>query len=122
MTAEPGIRDAVRQLGRAVGTLVRAVVGTVGWRTPVTAARTESGPPQEWLDLVAETDPDWLARSAWADRGRRGSSRPRAMREPEHIEPEWDSDDESSARPITDADQGTGSADHPSRSGRKLTP
>ncbi len=121
MTAEPGIRDAVRQLGRAVGTLVRAVVGSVGRRTPVTAERPESGPPQEWLDLVAETDPDWLARSAWADRGRRAGQSSRVTRDPDRIDPEWDSDDESSARPVTDAEEGTGSAD-PARSGRKLTP
>ncbi len=68
------IRDAVRQLGRAVGTLARAVVGAVRRTRSAAAARpTESGPPQEWLDLVAETDPDWLARSSWADRARRAS-------------------------------------------------
>ncbi len=65
MTGEVGVRDAVRQLGRAVGTLVRAVVGSVRRTRPAAAP---SGPPQEWLDLVAETDPAWLASSRWADR------------------------------------------------------
>jgi hypothetical protein len=71
MSAEPGIREAVRQLGRAVLTLVRAVVGTVGRRHPAVAGPADSGPPQEWLDLVAQTDPDWLARSRWAPRAGR---------------------------------------------------
>ena len=86
-TTDPGVRDAVRQLGRAVGTLVHAVVGIVGRKRPATAAPADSGPPQEWLDLVAETDPDWLARSQWADRvrvsrppARRSAPRPRATR------------------------------------------
>jgi len=105
MSAEPGIRDAVRQLGRAVGTLVRAVVGAVGRRRPAAPERAESGPPQEWLDLVAETDPEWLARSAWADQGRRPrrSVRPTGVtrrEEPTLIEPEWESvGDESSSQP-----------------------
>jgi hypothetical protein len=69
MSGNQEIRDAVRQLGRAVGTLVRAVAGVVR-RTPSAAVEppAQSGPPQAWLDLVAETDPDWLARSEWADR------------------------------------------------------
>jgi hypothetical protein len=71
MSSNREIRDAVRQLGRAVGTLVRAVAGAVR-RTGPTAAEpaTESGPPQEWLDIAAETDPDWLARSRWTSRAR----------------------------------------------------
>lgn len=70
MSGDPGIREAVRQLGRAVGTLVRAVVGAVGRKQQAAVGRPESGPPQQWLDLVAETDPDWLARSPWAAGGR----------------------------------------------------
>ena len=66
MTAEVGVREAVRQLGRAVRTLARAVVGAA--RAPRTEPTDPVGPPQEWLDLVAETDPGWLARSPWADR------------------------------------------------------
>jgi hypothetical protein len=86
-----------------VGTLVRAVVGTVGRKHPAAAARDRSGPPQEWLDLVAETDPEWLARSEWADRAPRpprearwsgGPSEP-----PRLIEPEWEPGDESSQQP-----------------------
>ena len=69
MSDQIGVRDAVRQLARALGALVRAVFGAV---RPVRPAPSRpaapSGPPQEWLDLVAETDPDWLARSRWADR------------------------------------------------------
>jgi hypothetical protein len=68
MPAEPGIREAVRQLGRAVAALVRAVVGAVGRKRPAAAGTADGGPPQEWLDLVAQTDPDWLARSQWAPR------------------------------------------------------
>jgi hypothetical protein len=71
MSAEPGIREAVRQLGRAVLTLLRAVVGAVGRKHPAVAGPADSGPPQEWLDLVAQTDPDWLARSEWAPRAGR---------------------------------------------------
>lgn len=71
MSAEPGIREAVRQLGRAVLTLLRAVGGAVGRKHPAVAGPADSGPPQEWLDLVAQTDPDWLARSKWAARAGR---------------------------------------------------
>ncbi len=71
MSGDPGIRDAVRQLSRAVGTLVRAVVVAArGTRRTAAEHEPESGPPQAWLDMVAETDPDWLARSRWADQGR----------------------------------------------------
>lgn len=68
MTGEVGVREAVRQLGRAVGTLLRAVVRAVRRPRPVVQAPEQDGPPQAWLDLVAETDPDWLARSRWAGR------------------------------------------------------
>jgi hypothetical protein len=69
MAGDETIGEAVRQLGRAVGTLARVLV-RVARRVRLTTARPEpaSGPPQAWLDLVAETDPEWLARSRWADR------------------------------------------------------
>ncbi|MGV8849711.1 MAG: hypothetical protein ACOH16_09200 [Propionibacteriaceae bacterium] len=85
MSAEPGIREAVRQLGRAVLTLLRAVVGAVGRKHPAVAGPADSGPPQEWLDLVAQTDPDWLARSEWAARaGRTRLQVPRSRRQRPH--------------------------------------
>ncbi|MHB1007953.1 MAG: hypothetical protein ACYC1E_01690 [Propionibacteriaceae bacterium] len=77
MAGDETIGEAVRQLGRAVGSLARALVGTVRRGRFATARREpESGPPQAWLDLVAETDPEWLARSRWADR----AARPRRER------------------------------------------
>jgi len=81
MSGDHEIRDAVRQLGRAIGTLARAVVSAVLRTRPAAPAQeAESGPPQEWLDLVAETDPGWLARSRWADQARRaGKDRARSF-------------------------------------------
>lgn len=80
MSGDLEIRDAVRLLGRAVGTLVRAVVGAVRRTRPAAPEPpVRSGPPQAWLDVVAETDPDWLARSPWADQaGQAGEKPPRA--------------------------------------------
>ncbi len=72
MAGDETIGEALRQLGRAVGSLARALVGTVQrGRTSTPRREPESGPPQAWLDLVAETDPEWLARSPWVDRAAR---------------------------------------------------
>ena len=81
MAGDETIGEAVRQLGRAVGSLARALVGTVRrGRGATTRREPESGPPQAWLDLVAETDPEWLARSRWADRAARPGRERRRQR------------------------------------------